>query len=327
MVNGFLNDRTNSYDFLKRQALIGKNPNIAVKFDSLNRHLLQRADRRVVAGQLVIVPDGATAASTFDEAWMMQRANEIQRALGTDDAASSELIANYNLLQSLLGYSSIGVGSVSASWGQHLDQVQKTLLEIEKVHKEHLKNGNRAEFLAQRQRLFRTLDGQLKGVARYGSGLVGNQSIKQMLGISTRRYLNRQEISGYAQRIEHLSRTSRLMGNGTYVGIMLDLGVAALEIQEACSTGRKDQCERARYVQGGKLIGGVLGAETGAQTGRKIAQSVCAVGVKSIPRRSNQGKALVCAVLMIGAGSMAGGAIGGSLGETTGARLYDAGEP
>lgn len=38
------------------------------------------------------------------------------------------------------------------------------------------------------------------------------------------------------------------MSKGTYVGMALDVGAGALEIKEACSTGREEECSRAKYV-------------------------------------------------------------------------------
>ncbi|PHX39179.1 hypothetical protein AO284_19405, partial [Pseudomonas sp. NZIPFR-PS2] len=50
-----------------------------------------------------------------------------------------------------------------------------------------------------------------------------------------------------------------VVGRGTYVGLALDVGVAGLEIKEACVTRREAQCRRAKYVETGTFMGGVQG--------------------------------------------------------------------
>ena len=90
-----------------------------------------------------------------------------------------------------------------------------------------------------------------------------------MLGISTKSYLHKGEIAGYAKRIRETAQTSKWLGRGTYVGLALDVGVAGLEIKEACVTGREAQCRRAKYVETGRFVGGVLGAAGGYAGGSK----------------------------------------------------------
>lgn len=130
----------------------------------------------------------------------MRHAEEIRR--GLEASAGAAVIDNYDLLQSFLAYGSIGVGSATSAWGRHLDEVAGTLEEIERLH-QRLKGGalDRTEFARQRQALFGRLDAQLQGAARFGTGMRGNQSLKKVLGISTRSYLHNGEIAGYAQRV------------------------------------------------------------------------------------------------------------------------------
>ncbi|WP_248807454.1 hypothetical protein, partial [Pseudomonas sp. MWU13-2100] len=241
MAHGFINEKTTHYPSLKSQLLIQRGSHALTKFDTINSHLRRSM---VTPGQLVIVPDESTASCTFEEAWLMTRAREVDLALSLDPRAGVEILNNYDLLQGLLGYSSIGIGSSTAAWGRHLTGVEGTLKEIEKLHQQHLKGGasTRSEFIAKRQALFQKLDMQLQGVGHYGTSLQHNKSIKKMLGISTRRYLHRQDIDGYAQRINKIANTSRVLSKGGYVGMALDVGAAGLAIQEACSMGREEQC-------------------------------------------------------------------------------------
>lgn len=223
MAQGYINERTTDYLSLKSRLLTGSSRQLSDQFDALNLHLRQTS--LVTPGQMVIIPDYHGVACTADDAWLMRHAQEIQRNLELDASAGTAVINNYDLLQSFLGYSSVGVGSATSAWGRHLDEVQHTLEEIERLHQQ-LKNGgvNKALFILQRQMLFRRLDTQLRGAARFGTSLKTNKSLKKVLGISTKSYLHKSEIVGYTQRIRSIVETSRFLGKGTYVGLALDVG-------------------------------------------------------------------------------------------------------
>ncbi|MBY8973843.1 hypothetical protein J1G33_26055, partial [Pseudomonas sp. P867] len=259
MAQAYLNDRTTDYLSLKSRLMGGAlNRQRSDHFDVLNRHLRHKL---VTPGQLVIIPDNYSVTCSAEEAWLMRYAEEIHRGLALDASAGPAVINDYDLLQSLLGYGSIGVGGATSAWGRHLDEVVLTLESIEQLH-QRLKGGglDRVEFVRQRQMLFGNLDRQLQGAARFGTGLRGNQLLKKVLGVSTKSYLHKGEIAGYAQRIGAVAQASKWLGNGTYVGLAMDVGVAGLEIREACVVGREVQCRRAKYVETGRLVGGVVGA-------------------------------------------------------------------
>ncbi len=319
MAHGFINEKTTHYPSLKSQLLIQCGSHALIKFDTINSHLRRTV---VTPGQLVIVPDDTTASCTFEEAWLMTRAREIDLALSLDPKAGIEILNNYDLLQGLLGYSSIGIGSTTAAWGRHLTGVEETLKGIEKLHQQHLKGGGlaRAEFIARRQVLFQKLDTQLQGVGHYGTSLRHNQSIKKMLGISTRRYLHRQAIDGYAQRISKIASTSRFLSKGGYVGMALDVGAAGLAIQEACSTGRDEQCIKARYVEGAKVTAGIGGSAILGHGGAALGGAACFF-VLGIP--SGGLGAMGCGIVGGALGGYAGGKLGGVLGERMGEKLYE----
>ena len=211
MAQGYINDRTTDYLSLKSRLLTGSSRQRSDQFDALNLHL--RQDLLVTPGQMVIIPDDYGVACTADDAWLMRHAQEIRRNLELDASAGAAVINNYDLLQSLLGYSSIGIGSAASAWGRHLDEVKHTLEEIERLHQQ-LKSGavNKEAFIQQRQLLFRRLDIQLQGAARLGTSLQTNKSLKKVLGISTKSYLHKSEIVGYAQRIRSIAETSKFLG-------------------------------------------------------------------------------------------------------------------
>ncbi|WP_404487680.1 hypothetical protein ABWL43_11125 [Pseudomonas sp. HT11] len=317
MAQGYINDRTTDYNGLKSR-LMGSAPSRqrSDHFDVLNRHLRPGL---VMPGQLVIVPDPYSVTCSMEEAWLVRRAEAIRREL--DAGAGPQVVNNYDLLQSFLGYGSLGVGSATSAWARHLDEVAQTLEAIEQLH-QRLKNTglDREAFLRQRKALFGLLDAQLQGAARFGTGLQGNQALKKVLGISTKSYLQKGEIAGYAQRMRDIVQTSKWLGKGAYVGLALDVGVAGLEIKEACVAGREAQCRRAKYVETGKLMGGVAGAYGAGKLGATLARSGCRV-LLGIAAKGNG--ALACAVIGGAAGGYAGGNVFGTGGAFLGGKIEE----
>ena len=227
-------------------------------------------------------------------------------------------LQNYDLLQKLLGYASLGIGTAGDAWSRHLQEIVKTLDEIEALHKQSLRRGGgaaRDEFLARRQVLFAKLEAQMRSFARYGTGLRNEGSIKKMLGISTRSYLHTGEINRYAETIAKISKTAKLLKHGTPLGIALSTTATALEIKEACSTGREEQCTKAKYVEVGKLGTGVVGGALGGAVGASVCVAILAP--------STGPGALACFLIAGGIGGATGGHFGGMLGEEVGERLYE----
>lgn len=317
MAQAYINDRTIDFHSLKSSLLKGSHHPLSAQFDALNLHLRHGL---VTPGQMVIIPDDYGMACTFNDAWLMRQAEQIRRGLEQDAALGTAVVGQYDLLQSLLGYSSLGVGSATSAWGRHLDEVRHTLEEVERLHRQ-LKDGvlDRNNFVRHRQVLFNKLEVQLQGAARFGTSLQSHQSLKKVLGISTKSYLHKSEIVGYTQRIKSIAQTSKFLGNGTYVGLALDVGVAGLEIKEACMKDRGELCSRARYVEGGRLVGGVLGAAAGGSIGASLARSTCNIVLGVVTK--GQGR-LACGVVGGAAGGFGGGTAGGIFGEEMGDLLY-----
>ncbi len=319
MAQSYINDESTTYSILKFRLLGGApSQQQSDHFDVLNRHL---PSGLVTPGQLVIIPEADREFCSIDEAWLMRHAQDIRRHLETDVLVSKRVIDNYDLLQSALGYASIGIGSATSAWARHLEEVTQTLEDIERLH-QRLKDGalDRKTFIRQREVLFKSLDLQLRGMARFGTGLKGNKSLKRVLGISTKSFLHKGEIAGYAQRIREIAQMSKWLGKGTYLGMALDVSATGMEIKEACVTGREAQCRRTKYVETGRLAGAVMGAAGGGALGAGIARRACSrfLGIFLKP----QG-VLVCAVIGGGGGGYAGGSFLGDEGALLGGKLLE----
>ncbi|MCU1785391.1 hypothetical protein NTD80_21835 [Pseudomonas sp. 13B_2.1_Bac1] len=317
MAQGYINERTTDYHGLKSRLMgHGISQQRSDYFDLLNRHLRRGL---VAPGQLVIVPDAYSVTCSREEAWLVRHAEAIRREL--DNSAGTQVINDYDLLQSLLGYTSLGVGSATSAWARHMDEVAHTLEQIEHLHQRLRAGGlEREAFFRQRKVLLDLLDTQLQGAARLGTGLRGNQALKKVLGISTKSYLHKGEIAGYAQRIREIAQTSKWLGKGTYVGLALDVGVAGLEIKEACVEGREAQCRRAKYVETGKLVTSVGGALGGGYLGARLARDACRIFLGVVAKGNGE---LACAVIGGAAGGYSGGSAAGLGGAFLGGQIAE----
>lgn len=308
----FINDRQQTSVELK--ASLRLNPYAEAKFDTLNTHIRNVV---VLPGQLVIIGDETTAICTPQESHLMRAAWDIRHSVMAEGGDAFAL-HNYDLLKKLLGYASLGIGTAGDAWSRHLQNIAKTLEEIDALHKQFLRRGGgaaRDEFLARRQTLFAKLDAQMRSFARYGTGLRNEGSIKKMLGISTKSYLHSGEIKKYSETIARVSKTAKLLKKGTPLGIALSTTATALEIKEACSTGREEQCRRAKYVELGKLTLGVSGGVVGGAAGSLLCFAILAPTTGPV--------SLACMLFAGGAGGAAGGYLGGEGGEKVGELLYE----
>lgn len=305
----FINEEMQTYATLK--AKLGSAVESGSKFDMLNAHIRNAV---VMPGNVIIVGDSTTQSCTGEEAELMKLATHVRSGLRDNNAgADGHVIKNYDLLQQLMGYGAIGIGASMGAWSSHLKGIETTLKEIETLHQKLRVKINpvaRNQFITERRLLFSKLDTQLEGFARYGSGLKNASSIKKMLGISTKSYLHTGEISGYAKIISGAAKASRFLKSGTYIGVLLNVGAASLEIQEACSTGREDRCTKIKYVEGSKLALGLAAGAYIGTAGAKFGTLGCLrLGVTAYGLA-----AISCAII----GGVVGGIMGGNSGEVTG---------
>lgn len=307
----FINDRIQTHFTLKNRVGGG------AKFDVLNAHIRNVV---VMPGQLVIVSDGSTGILTAEETELMNLARNVHRQV---KGAGGQLIENYDLLQNILSYGSLGIGSATGSWRTHLNSVQKTLEDIERLYQLSLARGTpiaRQEFINQRRLLFAVLDKQLEGIARWGTGLRKKGPLKKMLGLSTKSYLHTGEIQGYAARVGRIAKVAKLLKLGTPVGIGLNAISAGLEIKEACSTGREELCRKARYVESSKFLASTLTGYFGGQLGASAGTTACAIVLGGL----TSGIGVIgCGIVGGVVGGYGGGLIGDSFGQMTGEYLYE----
>jgi len=313
----FVNDQTRHYIHLRDRDL-ALSMSARSKLDQLNPFL---RNGMVMPGDVVVVSDGPTHMCTPEETLLMQLSLDVRGAMiGMSAHESSVMTHNFDLLQSLMSYGSIGIGASTAAWSRHLKDLEDLLKQTEALHQRWRGGGmTNDKFFAQRRALFTRMETSLKGIGRFGSGLNNQGKMKQILGISSKSYLHTGDIRGYAGKVRGVSKMASAMSKGAYVGIALDVGVGALEIQEACSTGREEECSRAKYVETGKTVGGIGLAWAGGSAGAGVGASIClGLGVAT-------GGVAIVGCALVGGAVMAwgGGNAGSMIGEGATTLLYE----
>jgi hypothetical protein len=269
----FVNDEVRDY-YRFRDDTLKVPASSRAKFDQLNAHLFPHL---ILPGQVVVMTEGHAQLCTPEETELMFLAQDVRMSMAGHDPVSSRVMTkNYDLLQSFMGGGSIGIGSATGAWSSHLRELESLLKEVESLM-QHWRSGalTNDQFFAQRKVLFSKIETRLKNIGHLGSGLDNSGKIKDVLGISTKRYLHTGELRGYARGVRKISTTAKVLSRGTYVGVALDVGVGAMEIQEACSLGREDVCTKAKYVESGRAAGGIIGSAAGGWAGGSIASGLC----------------------------------------------------
>jgi hypothetical protein len=315
----FINPRMQTFQGLKSSvSLAGKS---LAKFDTLNAHI---RDSVVLAGELVIIGDYSTKSCTAQEAYLMRKATEVHHMLLINGMeGDSYVLDNYDFLQDVIDRTSIATGVVSDGWSRHLKSIESSLEEINALYKSHMSSGklqNRELFFQKRALLEANIQKQLSSVASTGSGLGRNTRIKDMLGLSTKSYSKHREIARYADTVAGVAKAATIIKRGGYIGVALDVASTSLEIREACLAGDERQCRKARYVEGGKLIGSLGGGAGVGLFGAALSTKLCNVVLGVLTR----GKGMnACVLIGEGAVIWGGSEVGGRGGEKFGEVVYE----
>lgn len=304
------------------EALLFEQPNAAVldKFRTLNPQLSNYAK----PGQLIVLSDPENHQCTREEALLMEAADKVNSTLGSmSDDEAAFMVRHRAEIELFLteGSGAIGIGEVMFS--KHLENLKGTLEQLEKLHQRTFQQYGQLqspEFFAERKRLMAQLDNGLGPLVRKGIGMPDHPKLKSALGISSRSLVHHWSkagapggIPGYATHIEGVAKASKYIKVGGWVGIGLGASASALKVQEACRVGREQDCRRVRFTEGGKFSGRLAGGAVGGPIGGAACVALSATGIGG----------LLCGVVMVGLGSVAGGAVGESLGEGVGEKVYE----
>ncbi|AZD48226.1 PAAR domain-containing protein [Pseudomonas chlororaphis] len=299
------------------------------KFRRLNPQLSSPAK----PGQLVVLSHPDNYQCTREEALLMEAAEKVSAALASMSDEEAAFMLKYRAqVESILSYGSTALGVSTAAVGNHMDSLKRTLLDIEELHQKFfLRDGHlrSVEFFSERRKLFAQLDTNLTSITKMSIAFPDHPSLKSALGISSRSLVHRWtqagavgQIPGYATHIEGVSRASKVLKWGGWIGTALGGGASYVKVQDVCLAGSKEACERVKFTETGNFLGGVAGGVfTGMALGMGAAGGVCAaIGVPSAGIGS-----MVCGLVVAGGSFYAAGETGEFFGEYSGDVIYEVG--
>jgi hypothetical protein len=297
------------------------------KFKRLNPHLTGYAK----PGQLIVLSDPNNQQCTREEALLTEAAQKVEAALiPMSDEEASFMMHHRDVIESTLSQGSTSIGVGESIFAKNLEDVKTSLKDIEALHQKSFQRDGHLrspEFFAERSRLFARLDRQLTGLTRKGISFPDHPSLKTALGISSRSLVHHwslagapSQIPGYATHSEGVAKAAKFVKYGGWIGTAVGGGASYMKVQDVCVAGNSEACAKIKYTEGGSFIGGVAGgALSGAVLTAPVVGAIC-VGL-GVPTGGLG--TLACGVVVVAAGSFAGGAVGGSGGEMFGEMIYE----
>ncbi|WP_223549891.1 PAAR domain-containing protein [Pseudomonas sp. A-B-19] len=314
------------------EATLFATPDAAVmrKFRALNP-----VSDNIKAGSLIVLSDPNNTSCTYQEAQLMQAAQQVRAALDPLTPEEAEFMFRHAAeIASFTGETSTWLGVSAVVMEKHLTRLRDTLQAMERLHQDsyrqhgHLKSP---QFFAERQRLLAQLDAHLLNSTRLrGQTTLGDHpKLKTALGISSRSLVHHWDkagapgqIPGYATHVNATSRAAKYMSTGGYIGIGIGGVSSLLAIQEVCVGDSGAACEKVRFTEGGKFAGSTVGGIIGGEIGKYTSGPVClALGF------STGVGGVICVATVIGVGAWVGTTRGAQQGEVIGETLYEAAQP
>ncbi|NWL19125.1 PAAR domain-containing protein [Pseudomonas umsongensis] len=301
-------------------------PGVMSKFRALNP-----ASDNDKAGSLIVLSDPNNTSCTYQEAQLMQAAQQVKAALDPLTPEEAEFMFRHAAeIASFTGHTSTWLGVSAAVMEKHLTQMRDTLQAIERLHQDsyrqhgHLKSP---QFFAERTRLLAQLDAHLLNstLLRGQTTLGDHPKLKTALGISSRSLVHHWDkagapgqIPGYATHVNAVSRAAKYMSAGGYIGIGIGGVSSLLAIQEVCVGDSGAACEKVKFTEGGKFVGSTAGGIAGGVGLPWAGRSVCL----ALGKRHVLG-GVVCHAALVGVGTWVGTDGGGSVGEYVGEKIFE----
>ena len=306
-------------------------PAVMRKFQSLNPNT-----GYVKAGSMIVLSDPKNTSCSYEEAQLMQAAQHVSASLDELTPDEADFLHRHGAeIAGFIGQTSTWLGVSAVVMEKHLSNLRETLQAMERLHQDsyrqhgHLRSP---QFFADRQRLMNQLDAHLLNSTRLrGQTTLGDHpKLKTALGISSRSLVHHWDkaggpgqIPGYAAHVEAVSRATKYMKAGGYIGIGLGGVSSLLAIQQVCKADSGAACERVKFTEGGKFAGATLGGIWGGVTGQIAGGSIClGIGVAT----GGLG-GVVCVAALVGAGAWAGTTFGEMGGDYIGEKIYEAFQP
>jgi uncharacterized Zn-binding protein involved in type VI secretion len=304
-----------------------RDPAVMGKFKLLNPN-----QRDVKAGSMIVLGDPSNHQCTRQEALLMEvaaRTNQILEALNPEEA--DFMVQHRDAIQTILGFGSNAIGIGASIFKNNLDNVGNALRDIEVLQQQTLQRDGHLRsptFFAERQRLLAQLNSHMTALTRKGIGFPDHINLKKMLGISSQSLVHHWtnaspggQIPGYATHLEGVAKASKYVQYGGWVGTAVGGGVSAMKVQDVCTAGNTQACERVRFTEAGSFAGGIMGgAVVGATLSVETTGRFCiALGAP------NDGFGTgICTAVAVATGALVGGAAGSGFGEWIGDVIYEA---
>lgn len=318
--------RSTTADKLQAQLFTSASPAVIAKFKALNPNLDQ-----VKAGTMIVLSDPNNHLCTFEEALLMQAAANVNRALEPLSSEEADFMArHHDEIAFLISKGSLGASAGLAMFSKNLHDVDIILRDIENLHTRtfqangHLKS---AEFYAERKRLLTQLNSHLTKFTKKSIGFPDHPNLKSVLGISTKSLVHRWrkagaigQIPGYATHIDAVSKAAKYVKYGGWVGTAVGGGASVVKVQGVCAAGDAEACRKVKFTEVGGVAGGVIG---GAFASAILTSSTVGWVCAGLAIPTGGTAALACGLIVVGAGSFAGGLLGGDRGEALGELIYE----
>ncbi len=301
-------------------------PAVMAKFRTLN----PRTDN-VKAGSMIVLSDPNNFQCSKEENQLLAAAALTHDAINPLSAADADFMMRHReQIQSFLAHSSTAIGAGETMLARNLDSLKTILQEIEALHqKAFLKDGHlrSPEFFAERKNLLARLDTHLTALTRRSAGIPDHPNLKTALGISSRSLVHRWtqagapgQIPGYATHIQQLAKASTVIKRGGWVGTAIGGGASYMKVKNVCSAGNQEACEKIKFTETGSFVGSLGGgALAGAALSTAVVGGLCVwLGIPTVGIAP-----LACGLVVVGAGSVGGGALGDAFGGWVGDKIYE----
>jgi len=264
---------------------------------------------------------------TREELSAMSAAKQAREALAELTPEEAEFMMRHQAeIAALLSDVSLAMGVSEAMVAKSLDELSTLLQKIEDLHKEQfIKHGHlrHPEFFAERQRLFKQLNANLKATTLNKQLNLGSyENLRRDLGISSRSLVHHwskagtpTHIPGYSTHLDKLAKMAKYLKAGGYIGITIGGTGSALKISEVCQAGNIKDCQKVKNTEAGNFSGGLAAGWLGGKIAGKAATKVCwKAGAAG----------LACGIVITGAGALAGSIAGMDGGEELGEVIFEA---
>jgi hypothetical protein len=289
----------------------------------------------VKAGTLIVLSDPKKTSCTYAESQLMSAAREVKEALDPLTPEEADFMMKHaDEIATFTGQTSTWLGVSAVVLEKHLARLRDTLVSIERLHQDSFrKHGHlrSAEFFAERKRLMSQLDAHLLNSRslRNLTSFNDHSKLKRALGISSQSLVHHWQaagtagpIPGYAKHVKAMSRATKYMQGGGYIGIALGGVSSLLAVQEVCNAGSDEACRKVRYTEGGKFAlssgFGYIGGEIGFHASGPVCLALGAsTGIGGV----------ICVAAVVAGGAWLGSTGGGKVGEWGGEFLYEKTQP